>query len=356
MRLKTINYKDERIIFSGRTLEIPGIGARFFNWSGSGFTFKFIGTAASARFVIGSPSEGIPHDEEKAYIGVFVDGEIYETARFALNANNGLYVLAENLPYGEHTVKVVKETEMWYGRAGLSELCTDGDFILPAHNRKKHIEFIGDSITCGYGNICSNGSSEFVTAEENFSNTYAAIAARQLDCDISVVAASGNGFYHDYGCNTVNLIPELYEYTEKVFSEHCGISPEKWNFESDKFDAVVIKLGQNDGQYCSGADLKEEERSEELLLLRRKAFEEKAYDFFMRIIAHRPDTPILFICEENMLLKPECLSAAERTGMVETLVFAPKREYEGVGANGHYSVYTHARVAATLTQRLKEIL
>ena len=354
--MSTIDHKSKCIKYHGRTAVFDPIDARFFNWSGAGFEFRFNGTKASAKIVIGDVNEPVPAENDRAYLGVFVDGSIYETARFALNKNCDSYILTEDLPCGEHKVRVVKETEMWYGRAGLVEITCDGEFLPLTDDKSKKIEFIGDSLTCGYGNICSNGSPDFSTREENFSNTFAAISSRILDCDISVVAASGNGFFHDYGCNTVNLIPELYEYTDKVFSGHLGIEPEKWNFKKDKCDAVVIKLGPNDSQYCFMADLPETERTEEIKAERKKAFEEAAYRFFMRIIEVRPDIPILFIYDEDLSLKAECVSAAMKTGKVETFAYPSKKEYEGVGANGHYSAYTHARVAKILAEKLKEML
>ena len=264
--------------------------------------------------------------------------------------------MAEGLKCGIHTVKVVKETEMWYGRAGLSKLSCDGEFLPPPEDSGKKIEFIGDSITCGYGNLCSNASPDFVTREESFSSTFAAMSAKMLGCSLSVVAASGNGFFHDYGCSTVNLIPELYEYGEKVFSSHLGLAPQKWDFENDKCAAVVIKLGNNDWQFCCLADLPKEERNEKLMSERRKEFEEAAYKFFKRVGELRPHTPILFICEDDTALKEECFNAAKRTGFVETLSFPSKREYEGVGANGHYSPCTHARVARIVADKLREMI
>ena len=355
-RMTTVNHNSDFIKYNGRTVVFENIDARFFNWSGSGFEFCFSGTSAFAEFLIGDENESVPNENDRAYIGVFVDDSPYMTARFPLDKNSGTYALAEGLPCGVHTVKVVKETEMWYGRAGLGSLSCDGEFLALPEKNTKTIEFIGDSIVCGYGNLCSNASPDFVTREESFSNTFAAMSAKTLGCSLSVVAASGNGFFHDYGCSTVNLIPELYEYGEKVFSSHLGLVPQKWDFENDKCAAVVIKLGNNDWQYCSLADVPEEQRSEELKAQRRKEFEEAAYKFFKRVGELRPQTPILFICEDDTALKEECFSAARRAGCVETLSFPSKREYEGVGANGHYSVYTHARVARLVADKLREMI
>ncbi len=346
----------ENARFFGRTVKTED-GITFFNWSGSGFVFRFRGTAARCVLHAGVSGNDVPQPADRGYIGVYLDGLPYCTARFPIDRQVGEYILAEGLPFGEHTVCVIKETEAAYGRAGVSQIMTDGEILTPPPQAKLRLEFIGDSITCGYGNICSNASPDFVTAEENFSQTYAAVAARILDAEISVVAASGNGFYHDYGCNTHNLIPELYCYTDKFFHGSCGVAPEKWDFKKDRKDAVIIKLGANDYQFCSGADLPEEQRSERLLATRRLEFTDIASAFFRKVSKCRPGTPIIFIYESDIGLKNELLEAVKKANAgIHTMEIMPKRPYEGVGANGHFSVFTHARVGELLAAEIRRII
>lgn len=347
----------ENVSFYGRTSRIEGSDAVYFNWSGSGFAFNFLGTTACCTLLGGVNGEQPPEAHSRGYIGVYVDGNPFEIARFAVDSSQRKYTLAEGLPYGEHTVFVVKETEVAYGRVALLSVSCDGELLPPPKLPEMKIEFIGDSITCGYGNICSTASAEFVTAEENFSQTYAAVAAWLLGAQVSVVAASGNGFFHDYGCNTCNLIPELYSYTDKFLHEHCGIALQKWDFDSDKCDIIVVKLGQNDAQYCCGADLEEAERTPEIITERRFEFCETATRFFNEISEKRKNTPILLIFETDMYLKNELVEAARKSKAdIHTLEFVNKRDYESVGANGHYSVYTHARVGRLVADKIKEIL
>ena len=337
------------IRFFGRTVETQN--GVYFNWSGSGFEFEFKGTAAFATLYGGE----IPAENDRAYIGVYVDGMPYLSARFPLN-KNGEYVLAENLPFGVHRIKVIKDTEMWYGRVALSDIRVDGELLLPPQKKKMNIEFIGDSITCGYGNICSVASPDFVTREESFAETYAAKAAFMLDADVSTVAASGNGFFHDYGCSTNNLIPELYMYQDKLLEQSLGRELKTRDFPADECSIAVIKLGQNDGQYCSGADLPAGEFTEAVKKSRRAAFCDKAAEFLGTVLELRPGVPVILIYESDMLLKNEVIAAAKRAGgRIEFLEILPKRDYEGVGANGHFSVYTHTRLANLLYQRIKEL-
>lgn len=355
---KIMKYMPEgNVRFFGRTIFDKSSNATFFNWSGSGFVFRFCGTKAECFLSGGLKNEDIPQKETRGYIGVYLDDIPYCIARFPIDKVEGLYTLAENLPFGEHVIYVVKETEVANGRTALQYLVLDGEILSPPEEAKIKIEFIGDSITCGYGNICSNASPEFVTAEENFSQTYAAVAARLLNAEVSVIAASGNGFFHDYGCNTHNLIPELYYYTDKFFDGHRGCEPQKWDFEKDHRDIVVVKLGQNDFQYCGGADLPTEQRTEYVLNARREEFCNVATAFLKEISRLRPDTPIIMIYESDMRLKNEIITAVNRADCgIYTMEIMPKREYEGVGANGHFSVYTHTRVGMLLAERIKEII
>lgn len=356
MKLKKIAQAKNTARFFGRISETKGQRGTFFNWSGSGFVFRFKGSSAAAYLLCGAEHDAVPEDGGQAYLGVFVDGLPFAVARFPLRRKEGWYTLVENLPDGEHTVSVVKQTEVGNGRAAVTELAVDGEFLGAPEPKKIQLEFIGDSITCGYGNLGSAENNTFLTAEEDFSRTYAAAAAQLLDAELSCVAASGNGFYHDYGCNTHNLIPELYRYIDKMLDEHCGNPPQKWDFSSDRRDAVILKLGQNDAQYCSGTDLPESRRTAAELKARREAFEETAFSFFRQLLEVRKGIPLFLVYESDMYLWEPLLSAAQRAGNIHLVCVEPKQEYEGVGANGHWSVHTHARAAIQLAKRIREVL
>lgn len=336
--------------FFGRTAPV---GDRvYFNWSGSGFEFCFEGTSVCAEFV----TNDLPPENERTYIGVFIDGAPFLQARFPIDKESGVYTLAEGLSYGKHTVKVIRDTEMWYGKVAVTDILAEKAPEIPLNVPKIEIEFIGDSITCGYGNICSNASPDFRTSEESFAETYAFKAANMLGAGISVIAASGNGFYHDYGCNTQNLIPDLYLYSDKLLDVGRGAEPRKYDFENNPCDAVVVKLGQNDGQYCRGADLPEGEFTIETDKKRRAEFKEAATGFFEVIKTLRNNTPVILIVENDMLLKEEVITAAQSVlPDTEVLEILPKRQYEGVGANGHFSTYTHTRLANLLCERIKKL-
>ena len=65
-----------------------------------------------------------------------------------------------------------------------------------------------------------------------------------------------------------------------------------------------------------------------------------------------------YVCyETDMGLKNELIEAVKVANCgIHTLETSPKRECEGVGANGHYFVCTHAHVAAEVANAIKKLL
>jgi hypothetical protein len=62
-----------------------------------------------------------------------------------------VYVLAENLPFAFHRIRVYKRTESSCSLTGWTNLRTDGNFCHIAKRNQLKIEFYGDSITAGNG-------------------------------------------------------------------------------------------------------------------------------------------------------------------------------------------------------------
>lgn len=350
------------IRYFGRTAARDG--KVFFNWTLSGFSFAFTGVRAEAKLFTGLWNNGqTAPPESRARVAAYVDGQEQAAFDEMLQEEEAWYVLADNLPFGEHTVEVVKLSEVGYGRAALCELRLTGEggprATLP-HPRR--IEVIGDSITCGYGNECDTMSCDFVTPEENGRRTYAALLALELQAEINCVCASGNGIFHDYGCNTHNLIPELYGYADKMLDGHYGREPQPWDSQRFVPDLILIKLGANDAQFCMGMDLPLEERAPELLQSRRAQFEERTVQFLRMVRSRNPQAKIIYLYEANMVLKYEILRAVDRirqeeeTEMTFTQGFIGKMPCEGEGANGHWNTVTHRRVAQMLVPVIQAVM
>ena len=358
-----VRVKERAVRFFGRTLDAGKDGMVWFNWSGSGFEFTFRGTKVSAELMTDLRDGKVPAEKDRAQIGVYVDGQSEAVSRFLLDEEKKWYILCEGLPYGTHTVKVVKLSEVGYGRAAVSKLRVFGTMQpIPTQAKERRIEVIGDSISCGYGNICSNASPDFNTWEQDALKTYGAMVADYFNAECMLTAVSGTGAFHDYGMNTHNLIPELYVYTDKMCEEHYGKTAEKWDFARFVPDVILMRLGNNDVRYCECADLEESERTPEKKAERYAMFEIKYREFLELIREKNPEAKILVFWDEDAKQGKEIASAirylqeVKKDGRLFGLTIRPKQvEQESVGANGHWSVCTHRRTANQLIEQVKEL-
>ena len=86
------------------------------------------------------------------------------------------------------------------------------------------IEVIGDSITCGYGDLGKLGDADCYPTESHW-DTYEAVAARMLGAEVSTIAASGRGVIRNYGGDTTGTMPMLYPLTlTNVSDSGLGLS------------------------------------------------------------------------------------------------------------------------------------
>lgn len=222
------------ISYSGRT---DGVGSEqvTVGYSGARERIRFHGTSVAAR---------IKDESGENYAVAWIDGKMGE--KFRLNAKDGYYKLAEGLPEGEHTVEVVRITECYIGLTHfLGFELNPGAQILDwkdASDRK--IEFIGDSITCGYGIEANDPTLHFSPDTENFCLNYSSLTARALKADYLVVSRSGIGMVRNYDGphegSTSGTMPEVYPHTFYMQDKPM------WDFSRFTPDVVCINLGTND--------------------------------------------------------------------------------------------------------------
>ena len=200
-----------------------------FSWSGTGFVARFSGTALAASLQITGTS---------AIFKTVVDGA--PQAPFTATSGTATYMLATGLSADVHTVEVYRQTEGPQGEARLMGLTVGGGGALmdPPMGLNRLIEVIGDSISCGYGNLGKNGDADCFPTESHW-DTYGAIAARALGAEVSTIAASGRGVIRNYGGEMTGTMPLLYPGTI------ANLANPVWDFHIEP-QAVVINLGTND--------------------------------------------------------------------------------------------------------------
>lgn len=158
-----------------------------------------------------------------------------------LNVNGSSISTPAGLADGNHTVELRKRSEALFGSIFIGNITTDGTLGEDSRYNRK-IEFIGDSITVGYGMDgvlpCTN------TAElEDNPNTYAVLAANSLKAEYDIVAWSGIGLTR----NTAYGSPGGPIMTSRWTKYGAQDADDSYTFPSSEVpDAVVIALGTND--------------------------------------------------------------------------------------------------------------
>lgn len=175
--------------------------------------------------------------EDSAYFTIFVDG-VHSEERPLVSAGKTTVKLAEGLSAGEHTFKLLRQTEVAAAIIVLESIRLDGTLLALPADSGMYIEFIGDSISAGYGNLGNpqiSGPTTYLEYSDG-TQTYAALTAEKLKADFSVVAISGSGIARG---TAAQMIPEIYPYTSYRRGEDAYLF-------SRKADIVVINLGTND--------------------------------------------------------------------------------------------------------------
>jgi lysophospholipase L1-like esterase len=178
----------------------------------------------------------------KNLYNVYVDGQ---PTILVTHPGQERYVLAEGLRDGEHRVRLTKRTETFYGTPvflGFELDAGRGLLALPPTSGRR-IEFIGDSITAGYGSEGQSPTCVFSPATENVELTYAAQTAADLDAEYTVIAVSGVGIVRNYNTEGKMSAGTMLTYYEGTTADTNTAS---WNFSNWVPNAVVINLGTND--------------------------------------------------------------------------------------------------------------
>ncbi len=204
-----------------------------FNFPGTTIQAKFQGTSLK---MICRPKTG--------YFMAQVDGCV--PFKIGFNAErDSVVTVATALTNGEHSVKLMYVIEGLFRTPEFHGFVLDKGCSLveaPALPERK-IEFIGNSITCGYGVESVEMTDPFEDETENHWLTYANIVSDELHAQHTSISRSGIGVYRNYdGPKNGNLenMPWQYEYT--LFNDHA----EKWDFSKYQPQLVCINLGTND--------------------------------------------------------------------------------------------------------------
>ena len=233
---KTTSIADSPARVVGR-MESLADGSVAFDWSGVYVDIRFRGSYLAVEL----------SDTKRNYLNLWIDGE--EQPKLTSEGDHATLVLFNNPEAeGEHVVRIQKATEAEQGRVTLHTLTTDGRLLATdALKLPRHIEFYGDSLTCGYGTESKSGSEPFLPETENCRYTYAALTAAHFGADYNLISHSGRGLVRNYG-DAQQLSDPTTTMSARAFRLYDEDPDSAWDFAKSPYrpDAIVITLGTND--------------------------------------------------------------------------------------------------------------
>ena len=318
-------------------------GARILSHTCSGVEFAFRGTSADITLTSNCKSS-------KARAAFYVDGELVKDTM--LNSKEETFRIFESDEPRNCIISVVKLSEAAYSNRGVKSINVTSEYgIIPTPARKHKIEFIGDSITCGYGVDAADQYEAFSTTNENGAKTYAALVGKHFKADYNIISWSGIGVYSSYTesskPNQSFLLPPIYGKTAPN-----ELSNDMWDFTQWQPDLVVINLGTNDNTWTKG------------IQDRADIFGEAYYKFIEQVREANPNAYI--ICSLGVMgskllpeIKEQVALYSANTGDYKITTF--EFDYrdgvnDGFGAGFHPSAVTHQKMADKLIPFISELL
>ncbi len=323
--------------------------------SGTGAEFSFTGTKCTVVVNGDSGCTNASNKDNLARVGIYVNGErvVDDMVDNAVET----YDVFSSDTAEDVTVSVVKLSESPMSTIAIDKINVTGSVIKPTEKKGTLIEFIGDSITCGYGIDDPVKEHHFVTSTEDVTKTYAYLTAQALDADYSMVSYSGYGIISGYSDGTKKvteqLVPKYYTKLGYTWTPNGSFVPSniEWDFGARQPDVIVVNLGTNDDSYTKS----KEDRCLE--------YQQGYVDFLKTIREKNPDAKILCtlgIMGDNLFPYVEAAvkSYTEETGdaNVYTMKFDVQNPDDGYSADWHPSVTTHQKASEKLVEEIKKLL
>ena len=333
----------------GRTLMRNG--TLWLGYSLTGAEFDFDGTSLSAELTTDWVNDEAWKENFQPYMAVLVNGKL--SKRFAVSEGTAEYELYRSEKAEKVRIRLVKLSENAFSKVGVLSFSANGKLTATKPCSERMIEFVGDSITCGFGiegkSVCDN----FRTSTENPLINYASLTANGLGAEYQLTSWTAIGVYSnsvkDEGVTEPDnawTMPVIYDYTDKAVDGMLGNEPEKWDFSRFAPQLIVVNLGTNDKDFTRG------------IPERTAAFENCYREFIAHIREKNPQAHI--ICALGAMgreLLPQVENAVKVLAdeRIISLGFDVQREEDGIGSEWHPSAVTHRKMADKLIAEIKRL-
>lgn len=324
--------------------------------SGSGVEFEYTGKQLDITIVGDGTVSG--DQGHQARVGIYVDGE--RVVDDQIDAKEETYHVVNSKQEKTVVVTIVKLSEAANSLFGIRPIeIGEGESIVPTPAKAHRIEFIGDSITCGYGVDDEVKENHFSTATEDVTKAYAYKTAQLLDADYSIVSYSGYGVISGYtndpskkaGSQT---LPQYYDkvgFSYQVMGSKVKPQSVYWDFAQFAPEAIVVNLGTNDDSYVKSD------------VGKRLEYTEGYQEFLKKIRLYNPDAEIfcaLGVMGQGLYTPMEIAvkKYIEETGdeRVHAIKLPNQDGSLGYAADWHPTEATHTKTAQIVADEINKIM
>ena len=350
-----------KVLFTPENVKFLGRSVLFgekllLSLSGSGVEFEYTGKGFFVTFTGGGAAEIEDNEANYARMAVYVDRERQED--FLLNQRTVKKKIAESPVEKTSVIRIMKLSECAMSLVSIDPIeISEGESVKPTPAKSFKIEFIGDSITCGYGVEDPDPLHGFKTATEDVTKAFSYKTATALDADFQMFSISGYGIISGYTDDPAvrheeQLIPTFYESMGLSYDRIEGIPAAQdtaWDFSKYRPDLIVINLGTNDDSYCQD-DVE-----------RQAWFSTEYAKFLKRVRELNKESRI--VCTLGLMgdrLYPSVCRAVEEYSKESgdkniSVLHLPEQDPEvGYGANYHPLESVHQKAAGVLTEYIRK--
>ncbi|TRX41277.1 SGNH/GDSL hydrolase family protein [Flavobacterium restrictum] len=317
-----------------------------------------IGSASSVSFDFTGKSaviwlQSVDSWEHQNYVSLELDGKYMGKIRIEKGEKQAVPI-ATTTNQKTHRLTVYKATEATNG--GVLFAGTTAKLVpCKTPTNKKRIEFIGDSITCGFGNDTAAipcGTGDWYD-QHNAYWAYGPILSRALNVDYVLSSVSGYGMYRNWNDEHLDeaIIPDVYE---NLYLNKDQSKPYDFAFQPD---LVSICLGTN--------DLSEGDHKKPRLPFNEEKYVSNYIAFIKTVYKHAPNTRIVVLnspmvsgdrnvilvnCLQKVLLAFENDSQHKKIALFEFQPMKPN------GCGSHPDIADDKIMAAEMNSFFKKIL
>ena len=276
------------------------------------------------------------------YYTVVVDGKVTMDHKAIEVSGTDYLAIARGLSGGTHNIKFIRDSE---ARGGLEFTVVniqldEGATLLAKDADKNVIEFLGDSLTSGYGNLITGSANASDLKNQSATKAYSYLLANKLDMDYRIVSMSGIALGLREGYPT---FPEFYS----LESYHIDKEKKYASSNPADVDVVVVNLGTNDAS--DGLYNEKDPQSVENY--------GKRYADLITNIGYSKDVKVVFVsgvcwCHTQTAAYNTAKTELKSRGYNNTYSIDIRSLQSGGG--GHPSAEEHVEVADTLYKFFKD--